>query len=445
MARRHRVPGWTVLQNSASSPNNALYTANGFSATAYLNTQTGQIVVAVAGIGTVSAAAGSGGDALVQGAAAVDSRIQAADPTVTSRCSPSPVSLRRYSAPRIEIASSMPVPVSPSDGPVRAKANGVAGANIGTWQTTGAHDANTLAELARCFRRPPILALILVIAAFDVTHGAGQERNSSPRSSGGFVSTVSGCEVWIAKVSEKLTISWSGMCTDGRASGAGVLDAQGPAIHEHYEGQMVNGKPTGHGTFTATDGRVLSGQWENGTIEGKVIYSRADGFHYGGGWKNETEEGVGLGIWPSGGRYEGEWANGEPSGAGTMTYASGIRYTGAFRHGKPTAGHGKVTFPNGSEIEGVWDDDLKSGRVTYVNSRGDRFDGVMKNLRRVGQGTLTTATGDRYEGEWEDNVPNGPGTLTKADGSRFSGIWIHGCLRDGERRMFFFVKEASCQ
>jgi hypothetical protein len=69
--------GWSVLANSASSTTTALSTANGFSATAYVNTQTNQIVVAIAGVGTVS-----GGSALAQGAAAVDNAIEAANTAI---------------------------------------------------------------------------------------------------------------------------------------------------------------------------------------------------------------------------------------------------------------------------------------------------------------------------------------------------------------------------
>ena len=53
--------GWTAIFNSASSINNtAMYNNVGLDATAFLNTQTGQIVIAYAGVDSLSALPFSG-------------------------------------------------------------------------------------------------------------------------------------------------------------------------------------------------------------------------------------------------------------------------------------------------------------------------------------------------------------------------------------------------
>ena len=72
--------GWSVLTTSAASQANAATYANhGLSATAYVNSQTGQLVVAFQGVDTKSALLGASSDLLANGAEKTDMRIQSGD------------------------------------------------------------------------------------------------------------------------------------------------------------------------------------------------------------------------------------------------------------------------------------------------------------------------------------------------------------------------------
>ena len=83
------------------------------------------------------------------------------------------------------------------------------------------------------------------------------------------------------------TVTWSGACVDGKASGEGRLVWRGSFGENVYEGEYRDGKEHGRGTFT----------------------------------------------WGDGGRYEGEWRDGKPNGRGTATFPNGNRYEGQWHDG----------------------------------------------------------------------------------------------------------------
>lgn len=117
----------------------------------------------------------------------------------------------------------------------------------------------------------------------------------------------SGCKVWSPNPQSSESISWSGECRDGLATGRGVLQwLQAERPLSRTECEMTGGKITGR------------------TV---VHYS-------------------------NGNRYEGEFRDNRYSGHGTVQYANGMRYDGEFRDGLP-AGHGTFTG-NGKTFAGNW-------------------------------------------------------------------------------------------
>ena len=120
------------------------------------------------------------------------------------------------------------------------------------------------------------------------------------------------------------TVTWTGPCVDGKASGEGRYVWRHSDGVDTYEGSMRDGWPHGHGTET----------------------------------------------WAIGGGYEGDFRNGWWHGHGTMTWANGDRYEGSIRYGWPH-GQGTMTWANGHRYEGEWRDGYRHGHGTFTWADGD--------------------------------------------------------------------------
>ena len=172
------------------------------------------------------------------------------------------------------------------------------------------------------------------------------------------------------------TVTWSGGCVDGKASGHGRMVWRGSYGEEVYVGSMRDGRPHGRGVET----------------------------------------------YPDGSRYEGEFRDGRPHGRGVETYPDGSRYEGEFRADR-RHGRGTYTYPDGSRYEGEWRDNNKHGRGFETHANGNRYEGEFRDDMRHGRGIATYADGNRYEGEFRDGKPHGRGTATLPDGSTLTCEW----------------------
>jgi hypothetical protein len=112
------------------------------------------------------------------------------------------------------------------------------------------------------------------------------------------------------------TISWSGECVDGYASGSGtIIWYENGKETDQYKGEMRKGKCTGKGTYIWANGDKYEGDYVDGKFNGKGTHTGA-----------------------SGGKYQGDFVNNKPSGEGTLTNPNGTRCTGVFQDGKPVGG-----------------------------------------------------------------------------------------------------------
>ena len=118
-----------------------------------------------------------------------------------------------------------------------------------------------------------------------------------------------GCHVWNPDPQPNKTITWSGICVDGVASGEGRIVWRDKERTITYAGEVQDGKYNGRGTHT----------WPNGN-------------RYEGGWRDGKMHGLGTFIYISGSRYEGNWSDGKPNGFGTATI-NGEVYRGQWRDG----------------------------------------------------------------------------------------------------------------
>lgn len=209
-----------------------------------------------------------------------------------------------------------------------------------------------------------------------------------------------------------------------RPQGAGTIKLPGGT----YEGNFVNGKPTGQGTFTSHGITFTSDLFTFvndkiqtdkcvGKRDGVVVYEGAmvQGIFHGKGKYKDTDGSV----------YEGDWVNGERHGNGTITYANGDGYTGKWEHNK----YGTRTFER-TEVHNETDRDetyvinQNHGIYKHVYENGDIYEGHWSSSKIVenydldygyaiikevtgphGMGKMTYANGDVYEGKWRDGSP----------------------------------------
>lgn len=165
---------------------------------------------------------------------------------------------------------------------------------------------------------------------------------ASPGYPGWSVDRRNGCWVWDDKPEAKDTVTWTGGCApNGRATGHGTLEWRWGNHVSRYEGDMVEGKRSGHGI------------------------ADSGGAHFDGDWKNDRANGHGAITWPNGDKYEGEFRDGEPSGHGVGVATDGTRYEGELANGKPN-GRGVSTWVNGDRYDGGWKDGRPDGNGEAV-------------------------------------------------------------------------------
>ena len=127
------------------------------------------------------------------------------------------------------------------------------------------------------------------------------------------------CEVWNYGNRDYEPLTWSGACTDGKASGeggwssaaarasmkapCGTARCTGRGVLDwangfRYEGELRDGKQHGQGTFTQAGGEYYVGAWRNGRPHGQGTYTQLDGTTFDGTWRDGCF-----------GEREGRWAS----------------------------------------------------------------------------------------------------------------------------------------
>lgn len=140
------------------------------------------------------------------------------------------------------------------------------------------------------------------------------------------------------------------------------------------------------------------------------------------------------------------------SGDGRVEFVDGRVFIGTLEEGK-RAGRGTYIWSSGERYVGDWRNDLQEGLGEWTSPKGDRYVGEYRLGKREGKGTMTYASKMQYEGAWLADQPsghgtfrfpngdvyegqvvageqNGAGTLTQKNGDRYVGQWRQG-KRDG--------------
>jgi hypothetical protein len=252
-----------------------------------------------------------------------------------------------------------------------------------------------------------------------------------------------GCRVWNPHPEPNESVTWSGACENGLAQGSGVLNwLRNGAPNERFEGNMVAGKSSGHGTYIERNGIRYAGSWRDGYRNGQGALTWPDGKRYEGEWRDSKANGQGVFTWPDGSRYEGGFRDNQQSGNGKITGASG-QSEGQWRNGKMN-GRGVTLFADGRRYEGTYRDSKFNGQGVLTLVDGGRYEGGWRDGKYNGQGVFTWADGRRYEGEWRDNKAHGQGTFSAPNGEVYSGVWTNGCFSDGTRKANLGVEASAC-
>jgi hypothetical protein len=152
------------------------------------------------------------------------------------------------------------------------------------------------------------------VTNYRTPHGAA----AAIRPSGWISDARTGCKIWNSNPTPGETIEWSGACTDGIASGRGVLQwyRQGEPS-ERYEGEVSDGKANGRGTLK-TDYAQYEGDWRDGLQNGSGVFTWANGSRLEAEWRDGRANGHAIFNWISGSRFEGEFRDGRAEGTGTF-------------------------------------------------------------------------------------------------------------------------------
>lgn len=85
-------------------------------------------------------------------------------------------------------------------------------------------------------------------------------------------------------------------------------------------------KPMAMANCILADRDIYEGQWLNDKANGYGTYTHYNGTVYEGYWKNDKQDGSGCEKWSNGCYYIGNYLLGLKSGEGTLTFPDGSRY-----------------------------------------------------------------------------------------------------------------------
>jgi hypothetical protein len=143
-----------------------------------------------------------------------------------------------------------------------------------------------------------LLALLVIFPGVVMAHGI-------------WLTTDKGCNVWDGAPQPNETATWSGGADENRyCTGNGILQwYQNGKPSDKYDGNMLNGKANGKGTYTCANGNRYEGDWVSDKRQGKGIYTYANGDRYEGDFVNYKFEGYGTYYSHDGKIKRGRWSN----------------------------------------------------------------------------------------------------------------------------------------
>jgi hypothetical protein len=108
------------------------------------------------------------------------------------------------------------------------------------------------------------LAVAAVVLLFAFQAMAQTDNNAPPT---WITATNQPCKIWNPEPQPDESVTWSGSCTDGFASGKGVLKwTENGKPDMEFDGEYANGKRNGMGVIITPDGNRTGGEWINDNL-----------------------------------------------------------------------------------------------------------------------------------------------------------------------------------
>ncbi len=177
---------------------------------------------------------------------------------------------------------------------------------------------------------------LMAAALFTAGPTLAAQPQIAPLPSAWMAAARTGCKVWNPQPERGETVTWTGACVGGFASGPGVTQwIEDGVPGERTEGARVAGHLQGRGVQFFENGDRFDGEWKDDRKSGQGTYKAANGLTYVGGFKDDVFDGMGTLDDGAGYRYVGEWKAGRRNGVGTATFKDGSRYVGRWVDDKP--------------------------------------------------------------------------------------------------------------
>ena len=211
-----------------------------------------------------------------------------------------------------------------------------------------------------------------------------------------------GCHVWDDHYYADQTVTWTGGCSGGLASGTGTLKrVRGSEANEH-SGLLQDGKRHGRWVVRFASGTVLEGPYVDGKRHGRWVERRSDGDV-----------------------AEGSYVDGKLHGRWVLRDADGGVTEGSYVDGKL---HGRwvMRLASGAVLEGPYVDGKKHGRWVRRNADGDVTEGSYVDGKEHGRWVTRFAAGTVLEGPYVDGKRHGRWVWRWANGTVEEETWVNG-------------------
>ena len=110
-------------------------------------------------------------------------------------------------------------------------------------------------------KRPGIIitAAAIIFLAFQA-----MAQKDKPAPPDWITTTNKPCKVWNPEPQADESVTWSGPCQDGFASGRGILKwTENGKPDVVFDGEYADGKRNGHGILITPDGNHVEGEWRD--------------------------------------------------------------------------------------------------------------------------------------------------------------------------------------